>query len=121
MSSKSAILSRPKSKVRRHFEDIELQNDNTHVMCKEGIVKRKTFIKVGRVVGTHGMRNHHFTTYSRQMEQSSAEILEQVKATITKFCTASAALTTDLWTSGSLDAYISLTVHLVDEMFCLHR
>ena len=63
----------------------------------------------------------HSTTYSRQMEQYSAEILEQVKATITKFCTASAALTTDLWTSRSLDAYISLTVNSVDEMFCLHR
>ena len=63
----------------------------------------------------------HSTTYSRQKEQYSAEILEQVKATITKFCTASAALTTDLWTSGSLDAYISLSVYLVDEMFCLHR
>ena len=60
-------------------------------------------------------------TYSRQMEQYSAEILEQVKDTITKFCTASAALTTDLWTSRSLDAYISLTVHFVDEMFRLHR
>ena len=58
MCSKSAILSRPKSKVRRRFKDIKLQNDNMHVMCKEGIVKRKTFIKVGRVVGTHGMRNH---------------------------------------------------------------
>ena len=29
----------------------------------------------------------HSTTYSRQMEQYSAEILGQVKATITKFCT----------------------------------
>ena len=65
MSSKSAILSRPKSKVRRHFEDIELQNDNTHVMCKEGIVKRKTFIKVGRVVGAHGMRNHLKSAHSK--------------------------------------------------------
>ena len=63
----------------------------------------------------------HSTTYSRQMEQYSAEILEQVKQTITKFCTASAALTTDIWTSRSLDAYISLTVHFVDEMFRLHR
>ena len=63
----------------------------------------------------------HSTTYSRQMEQYSAEILEQVKATITKFCTASAALTTDLWTSRSLDAYISLTVHFVDDLFRLHR
>ena len=63
----------------------------------------------------------HSTTYSRQMEQYSAEILEQVKATITKFCTASAALTTDLWTSRSLDAYISLTVHYVDEMLRLHK
>ena len=29
----------------------------------------------------------HSTTYSRQMEQYLAEILEQVKVTITKFCT----------------------------------
>ena len=63
----------------------------------------------------------HSTTYSRQMEQYSAEILEQVKQTITKFCTASAALTTDIWTSRSLDANISLTVHFVDKMFRLHR
>ena len=65
MSSKSAILSRPKSKIRRHFEDTKLQNDNAHVMCKEGIVKRKTFIKVGRVVGTHGMRNHPKSAHSK--------------------------------------------------------
>ena len=42
-----------------------MQNDNTHVMCKEGIVKRKTFIKVGRVVGTHGMRNHLKSAHSK--------------------------------------------------------
>ena len=65
MCSKSAILSRPKSKVRKHFEDIKLQKDHTHVMCKEGIVKRKTFIKVGRVVGTHGMRNHLKSAHSK--------------------------------------------------------
>ena len=68
MSSKSAIPSRPKSMVWRHFEDIELQNDDTYVvciLCKEGIVKRKTFIKVGRVVGTHGMRNHLKSAHSK--------------------------------------------------------
>ena len=65
MCSKSAILSRPKSKVRRRFKDIKLQNDNMHVMCKEGIVKRKTFIKVGRVVGTHGMSNHLMSAHSK--------------------------------------------------------
>ena len=37
----------------------------THVMSKEGIVKRKTFIKVGRVVGTHGMRNHLKSAHSK--------------------------------------------------------
>ena len=60
-------------------------------------------------------------TYSRQMEQYSSEVLEQVKETISKYCTASAAVTTDLWTSRSLHAYISLTVHFVDDLFRLHR
>ena len=39
--------------VWRHFEDIELQNDDIYVMCilcKESIVKRKTFRVV---VGWH--------------------------------------------------------------------
>ena len=68
MSSKSAFPSRPKSKVWRHFEDIQLENDDTHVLCilcKEGVVKRKTFIKVGGVVGTHGMRNHLKSAHSK--------------------------------------------------------
>ena len=55
------------------------------------------------------------------MEQYAAEILEQVKEVIARFCTASAAITTDIWTSRSLDAYISLTVHFVDDLYRLHR
>lgn len=35
-------------------------------------------------------------TYSRQMQQYSFEVLKQVKETISKFCNASAAITTDL-------------------------
>ena len=60
-------------------------------------------------------------TYLRQMEKYSDEVLEQVKEAVTKFCTASAAITTDIWTSRSLDAYISLTVHFVDDLYRLHR
>ena len=55
------------------------------------------------------------------MEKYSDEVLEQVKEAVTKFCTASAAITTDIWTSRSLDAYISLTVHFVDDLYRLHR
>ena len=43
----------------------------------------KAFVAI--LVKTVNMK--HSTTYSRQMEQYSAEILEQVKATITEFCT----------------------------------
>ena len=43
----------------------------------------KAFVAI--LVKTVNMK--HSTTYSRQMEQYSAEILEQVEATITKFCT----------------------------------
>ena len=74
---------------------------------------------VGQLDKTINMKSA--VTYSRQMEQYSGEVLEQVKEAISKYCTASAALTTDLWTSRSLDAYISLTVHFVDDLFRLHR
>ena len=49
------------------------------------------------------------------------EILEDVKKAVKKFCDASAAITTDLWTSRARDSYISITVHFVDELFRLHR
>ena len=74
---------------------------------------------VAELNSTINMKNSR--TYSRQMEQYSAEILEQVKEVITRFCMASAAIKTDIWTSRSLDAYISLTVHFVDDLYRLHR
>ena len=45
--------------------------------------KFKAFVAI--LVKTVNMK--HSTTYSRQMEQYLAEILEQIKAMITKFCT----------------------------------
>ena len=60
-------------------------------------------------------------TYSRQMSKFADEVLEKVKETVVKFCTASLALTTDLWTSRAHDSYISVTIHFVDESFRLHR
>jgi hypothetical protein len=60
-------------------------------------------------------------TYSRQLEKYSQEVLEDVKKAVNKFCTVSAAITTDLWTSRVRDSYISITLHFVDEMFRLHR
>ena len=63
----------------------------------------------------------HSTTYSRQMKDFSADILEDVKKAVDEFCDASAAITTDLWTSRARDSYISITLHFVDKMFRLHR
>ncbi len=60
-------------------------------------------------------------TYSRQMEKFSDEVLEDVKKAVKKFCDASAAITTDLWTSRAMDSYISITVHFIDDLFRLHR
>jgi hypothetical protein len=63
----------------------------------------------------------HSTTYSRQMKDFSAEVLDDVKKAVDEFCNASAAITTDLWTSRARDSYISITLHFVDKMFRLHR
>ena len=60
-------------------------------------------------------------TYSRQMEHFAEEVLMEVKKAVDEFCTASAAITTDLWTSRTRDSYISTTLHFVDELFRLHR
>ena len=61
------------------------------------------------------------TTYSRQMEELSNEVLMDVKKAVKEFCTSSAAITTDLWTSRARDSYISVTLHFVDELYRLHR
>ena len=63
----------------------------------------------------------HSTTYSRQTEKFATEVLEDVKKAVDKYCDASAAITTDLWTSRARDSYISITIHFVDELFRLHR
>ena len=63
----------------------------------------------------------HSTTYSRQMEDFSKEILLDVKKAVDEFCDASASITTDLWTSRARHSYISITLHFIDKMFRLHR
>ena len=63
----------------------------------------------------------HATTYSRQMSDFSEEILVDVKKAVDEFCYASAAITTDLWTSRARHSYISITLHFIDKMFRLHR
>ena len=60
-------------------------------------------------------------TYSRQMEKFAEEVREDVVTAIDKFCDASLALTTDLWTSRARDSYISVTIHFIDTQFRLHR
>ena len=50
-----------RSKVWRHFENIQLAGDDHYVLfilCKQLSQNKKTFIKVGGQVGTQGLRNH---------------------------------------------------------------
>ena len=60
-TSKGAVPRAARSKVWRHFENIQLADDDHHVLfilCKQLSQKKKTFIKVGGQVGTQGLRNH---------------------------------------------------------------
>ena len=59
--------------------------------------------------------------YSRQMGEFAEDILVDVKKAVDQFCDASAAITTDLWTSRARHSYISITLHFIDELFRLHR
>jgi hypothetical protein len=59
-------------------------------------------------------------TYSRMTSKYSEEILSEVKKLIEEFTDASVSVTADIWTSRTLDAYISMTVHFVDKLFRLH-
>ena len=61
------------------------------------------------------------TTYSRMTGRYSDEILNEVRKMIEEFTDASIATTTDIWTSRTMDSYISLTVHFVDKLFRIHR
>ena len=61
------------------------------------------------------------TTYSKQMKNYCLELLAKVMKIIQERCDASLAITTDLWTSRVLDAFISITTHFVDKDFQLHR
>ena len=63
----------------------------------------------------------HSTTYSKQMEKYCLELLGDVMKIIKDNCDASLAITTDLWTSRVLDAYISISTHFIDKEFILHR
>ena len=61
MTSKGAMPRAARSKVWRHFENIQLAEDDHHVLCilcKQLSQSKKTFIKVGGQVGTQGLRNH---------------------------------------------------------------
>ena len=61
MTSKGAMPRAARSKVWRHFENIQLADDDHHVLCilcKQLSQNKKTFIKVGGQVGTQGLRNH---------------------------------------------------------------
>ena len=58
---------------------------------------------VAELNSTINMKNSR--TYSRQMEQYSAEILEQVKEVITRFCTASPPRQQSRQTSGPAGAW----------------
>ena len=67
------------------------------------------------------MNFKHAVTYSRQMGEFSEDILVDVKKAVDEFCDASAAITTDLWTSRARHSYISITLHFIDKLFRLHR
>ena len=67
------------------------------------------------------MNFKHSSTYSRQMGEFAEDILVDVKKAVDQFCDASAAITTDLWTSRARHSYISITLHFIDERFRLHR
>ena len=80
-----------------------MENDDAHVLCilcKEGVVKRKTLIKVGGVVGTHGMRNHLKSAHSkawidllREEEEEKQSKLKSSKPTKKEQQTIEAAFT----------------------------
>ena len=56
-------------------------------------------------------------TYSKQMNKYCKEILEDVQKIVKDNCDASMSITTDLYTSRTLDSYISLTTHFIDKNF----
>ena len=61
MAAKSAIPKAARSKAWKYFEDVQLLNDNHHViciLCKQKTKPKKTFIKVGGQIGTQALRNH---------------------------------------------------------------
>ena len=59
-------------------------------------------------------------TYSRMTSKYSEEILSEVKKLIEEFTDASVSVAADIWTSRTLDAYISMMVHFVDKLFRLY-
>ena len=50
----------------------------------------------------------------------SDEILSEVRRLIEEFTDTSVAVTADIWTSRTLDSYISMNVHFVDKLSRLH-
>ena len=60
-------------------------------------------------------------TYRKQMTSYAKQILVEVIGLLKEFCDVGMAATTDIWTSRAQDSYISLTAHLVDKHFRLHR
>ena len=55
------------------------------------------------------------------MNKYCKEILEDVQKIVKDNCDASMSITTDLWTSMTLDSYISLTTHFIDKNFKMNR
>ena len=58
-------------------------------------------------------------TYQRKMTVLADKVLKRVKKMIERHLDVSCAITSDIWTSRSGDAYISGTLHFIDKKFRL--
>ena len=62
-------------------------------------------------------------TLTKHVETRAEEILKELCSVISTIREdmKSCSFTTDIWTSRSMDSYISLTVHFIDKDWILHR
>ena len=126
--------SRPPKQVRLedcipdHVQDLNKQIDDAVVdlLAHSGIAFRvvglPAFEKLLKVANKRVTLKHR-TTYSRMVKVKAAEIKKEIMDVINtvKGDLSCAAFTTDMWTSGAGDPFMSLTIHFIDKHWRLHR
>ena len=68
-----------------------------------------------KVLSGHALSNH-VTASAEELVKEVTEIIRSCRAEMEGF-----SFTTDIWTSGTMDSFISLTVHWIDKDWILHR